>query len=300
MAIKMNSKAKWVAIAAVGTLASATAFAQQVNKTTVTAKKSVLREIQDRVNLNYTTLLYGPSIGQPLNNMQPDESTVTGGGQLAIRNIIGAAYVFENGWNLGPVIDFDWIAVQQHGIQWRNPYLRFQMPALLRAQTSVGEFTYTPDARILAPGSARAQGRAMLFGVATKQNLNWNIGTSPVSLSLTTYLQYNQYQLGSDGTFATSGTGDNAGGGAFLNYFGVLGVNYQIIPQIGVFASYEMDGALQRNGFPLADDGIFVDIGATFNPIPEISITPFIDIKPKNPNLIDGTSMHLDLTFTLL
>lgn len=295
-----KSNAKWMAIAAVSGLVSATAFAQQANQTTVTAKKSTLQEIQDRVNLSYTSLLYGPSIGQPLNDMTPSEESVTGGGMVKIRNIIATAYVFENGWNIGPVIDFDWIAVHDHGINWRNPFLKFQMPGLLRAQTPVGELSFTPDARLIAPVSNAAQGRSMLFAVASKQNLNWSIGNSPFSLSLTTYLQYNQFSVGQDGTFTNSGTGEHQGAGSFLNYFGILGVNYQAASWAGVFAALELDGALTRKTFSLVDDGIFVDIGATFNPIAEISITPFIEVRPKNPNLIDGTSMHLDLTFNLL
>jgi hypothetical protein len=297
--------AKWMAIAAVSSLVSATAFAQQATQTTTTtAKKSTLQEIQDRVNLSYTALFYGPSVGNPLNDKSPTETSIDGGDMLKIRNIISTAYVFENGWNIGPVIDFDWIAVHEHGVNWRNPFLKFQMPGLLRAQTPVGELSFTPDARLIAPVSQAAQGRSLLFGVASKQNLNWSIGNSPFSLSLTTYMQYNQYSMGPDGTFATSGTGNFAGnqdgGGSFLNYFGILGVNYQAASWAGVFAALELDGALTRKNFALVDDGIFVDIGASFNPIAEISITPFIEVRPKNPNLIDGTSMHLDLTFNLL
>ena len=219
---------------------------------------------------------------------------------MTIRNVIATAYVFENGWNIGPVIDFDWVAVQEHGVNWRNPYVKFQMPNLLKLQTAAGEITLTPDARLLAPLSNTAQGRGMLFGVASKQSLNWDIGKSPFSLNLTTYEQYNQFGTGPDGTFSTGGTGELAGTGAYLNYYGVLSLNYQPAAWVGVWASYEMDGALTRAKAELIDDGIFVDVGATFNPIPEISIMPFIDIKPKNPSFADGTSMNLWLTFSIL
>lgn len=295
-----QKNSKWMAIAAVTGLIGTSAFAQQTNKTTATTEKSTYQKLRDRANLNYEALLYGPAIGNPLHNMQPDEASQNGGGQIAIRNIIGAAYVFDNGWNIGPVVDFDWVAVQEHGIKWRNPFVRLQMPNLLKFDTQAGEVTYTADARVFAPASAAAQGRNMLFGIGSKNVLNWNIGKSPFSMSLALYGQYNQYGQGTDGTFATSGTGDLAGTGNFVAYYGVLGVNYQPAPWVGIFAAYEMDGGLDRKTFNLTDQGIYVDIGASFNPIPEITITPFIDIKPKNPSFADGTSMHLDLSFSIL
>ncbi len=272
----------------VAMLASVPAFAQPASESTAKAK-STLETLQDRMNLTYNMSFYGPSVASPLNPKQPSEAGIDQGGQIDVRNIISAAYVFENGWNLGPTVDFDVYVSTPQTVSARNPSLRLNMPSLLKAETRIGTLTYNQDARMFFGLSNTSRQQNRLGSLASNHVISMQWGKSIFSSSLRGYAQYNQFLNGGNGK------GDQ------INYFTILGSNAQLNDKIGLWASLEFDGKFARGfGGGMHTDGTYVDIGASWTPIAQLEVSPSIDIKTQGKNLIDSTQMNLSVTFILL
>jgi hypothetical protein len=119
-------------------------------------------------------------------------------------------------------------------------------------------------------------------------NINWTIGKSIVSASLFTLIDYTAYYK--------SGSGD----GNYLTLVAEPGINVQVHKKVGLYTNIEFDGGLARASGVFENQGIYWGLGASINPIPELTISPFLNFKPNEKDFGRMTSMHLSISASIL
>ena len=238
-----------------------------------------------RFSLNYTNILFGPSLSNP-SRLQPNSN---GDGDLNrpvyMRNFLSLSYgateyIAITGtayWFLQP------LSGEQFQVQ--DPFMRVSHSSVINTDWGLNLYS---DARVHFGVSKVSRSNDRITGFQNFNYLSWQIDRSPATLALRSSAAYF--------VFASQGAGNDA------EFYLAPEFIYQATPKVALTLLYEMGASHQFGKVPsfLTNDGTDLQPGVSWDIMPNLNLNPYLNILTGGKITLASTSVGMFLSWTML
>jgi len=267
------------------------------------------QSILSKTSVSYSGVVWGPSaqggVMRPVdeygNTPAPNESNMpttipTMTGQIYTENALGAGYKASKNISVSAAANFLYTPVRgEHNAIMLDPIVKVSHASLL----SDGDFNMNGDFRIYPGVTSYAASKGQIAQFRSIQNPNYTLGRWNFALGL----QERYYIYDNSGAGRASKGEDKAvnGGTRYRIYTGPQ-VNYQASPKLTAWVLYEMEGINKyADGFfDVDNNGTDAEIGVDWNPIKQLTLSPFLDFKTGGKITAETTTINLAIAASLL
>lgn len=240
--------------------------------------------VWNRFGLNYTNILFGPSIGdassfQPNSNGDRDLDN-----PVYMRNFLSLSYgVTENIAVTGTAY---WFYQPVHGQQFlmQDPFMRVSHSSVFGTEWGLNLYS---DARVHFGVTDASRNIDLISGLQNFNYLSWNVARTPVTLALRTSLRYNIF--------------GSQGAGADAEVYLAPEAIYQVLPTLALTLLYEM-GASHQFGDDLdffTNDGTDLQPGVSWDVTPNINVNPYLNIHTGGKVTLASTSVGMFFSWNM-
>lgn len=233
-------------------------------------------------SMNYTNILYGPSIGesssyQPTREGLPDKSR-----PVFMKNFLSASFGFAEQWAVTATAYWWHRPVLGQEFTVQDPFIRVSNSSLLSTDWGLNLYS---DLR-LHPGVTDASRQAdQIFGVQSFNYVSYEPGWGGLLTALRASARYNVH--------GRQGTGTDA------EFYLAPEVNYRFNDQLAFTLLYEM-GASHEFGDDatyFTNDGTDLEPGVEWNPTPDIVVNPYVTLHTGGKITLASTSVGMFFTW---
>ncbi|MCM2321911.1 MAG: hypothetical protein NDJ90_01470 [Oligoflexia bacterium] len=236
-----------------------------------------------KYNLLYYSIFYGPSL-KGASRYQPDSRGVPDPDRpVQLRNYLGIAMNLTDALSVIPTGQFTWEASGNSRLALRDPFLRISHSKLINTEY----VNLYGDVRFHFPVTTISRENDMLAGVQSFQALTWQVGRSPVAMTLFGSVRYNYF-------------GKQGYGNDFEGYLAPF-LSYQLRNNLSFTLLYEMEGSHFFGNRP----GQFTSLGSDLEPgfnweiTPNLAVNPFLNVYPQELSL-RSSSVGMTLYWVML
>jgi hypothetical protein len=221
----------------------------------------------------YFGLFFGPSLTNPTARYQPGfEGELDASRPIVLRNFVNLGYSINNEMQLTATGAWTDSPIDGQEFILRDPQLRVSHNSLV----STGGFNLYGDVRAVFPMSDASREQDIRFGLQVFTFPTWESGRwlFAVWASASTYI------------FGPQGSGND-----LELYFGP-NVSYQVSPKVSLTLLYET-GAAHSFGSPafqLVNDGSAIQPGVSWDILPTLNLSPFLNIPTTQTPTLAATS----------
>lgn len=245
-------------------------------------------KILDYLSVEYATTFAGPSLANPISNMNFDDEAGELAGASELESALLTGVRLNPDLVLGTVTKWNWHSASDvdQAIEMLDPYLILSHTKLY----SAGNLNLAADFRLSAPVSEKSKAIGHLSSFASEQGLIYEVPGSRLRFGLTSYIQYTMH-------------GANAHAEADLLGLRLSpGVNYKVSNSVLLNLVYEIEKS-QASFAEFAathPEGSLIETGIVWDISENLRFSPNVHTKTSRPLSAEAFTLGAKINWVLL